>query len=113
MRSCRLHILVVDAAVGVDVVAEVPRIGPFTEMPWMLPISPLPTRPSPFTSPIKRHTLVSAEVEFSYGCEVIPKSLAARRPDRTTSWRRWPISYWPGILTFTSFEQVPVSVSQT
>ncbi len=109
MRSCRLHILVVDAAVGVDVVAEVRRIRPFTQVSWMLPMSPLPTRPSP----IKRHTLVSAEVEFSYGCEVIPRSLAARRPDRTTSWRRWPISYWPGILTFTSFEQVPVSVSQT
>ena len=32
MRSCRLHILVVDVVVGVDVVAAVRRIGPFTQM---------------------------------------------------------------------------------
>ena len=32
MRPCRLHVLIVDPAVGVDVVAEVRRIGPFTQM---------------------------------------------------------------------------------
>ena len=32
MRPRRLHVLIVDPAVGVDVVAEVRRIGPFTQM---------------------------------------------------------------------------------
>ena len=32
MSLCRLHVLVVDPAGGVDVIAEVRRIGPFTQM---------------------------------------------------------------------------------
>ena len=65
ISPAHLHILVVDPAVAIDLVAEVRRDRPFTQVTLdVLPMSPWLTRLSPFTvAPARRGTQISLLVQ--------------------------------------------------